>query len=159
MDRKNPYNKIDKKINNQITKLIDNGFQQAALGTLDINNCPFVSKAIPMVLEGRIYLLMSDLSEHARNVANNPNVSLYFAAAEEHKTKSKNPRLSMQGKLYKLILQKDNVFFNKLLLKYSSIDFGSKLWANFDDFNFYKFEQKRKLYVLGFGRAYQELSE
>ena len=30
-----------------------------------------------------------------------------------------------------------------------------KFWSNFDDFNFYKFEERRKLYVYGFGSAYE----
>lgn len=150
------YRSINDRVRKRVSKLIDNGYEQAALGTLDKSNFPFVSKIIPMFFEGDIYLLLSDLSEHTRNIGCNPVVSIYYAKQEEHKTKSNNPRLTLQGKLVKLQLAKEGVEFKLLIEKYNQIDFGSDLWAYFDDFNFYKFEEKRKLYVEGFAQAYEE---
>tara|TARA_A100001011_G_scaffold323350_1_gene345218 strand:+ start:143 stop:613 length:471 start_codon:yes stop_codon:yes gene_type:complete len=155
MNRKTQYKKIDQVIDQEINKLIDNGYQQAALGTININGQPFVSKVTPMLFEGSVYLLISDLSEHARNITVNANVSIYFAAAEKNKTRSNNPRLSLQGKIFKLSLDKNDSFFKNLVSRHSLIDIGSEFWSNFDDFNFYKFEERRKLYVYGFGSAYE----
>ena len=76
----------------------------------------------------------------SRNITVNANVSIYFAAAEKNKTRSNNPRLSLQGKIFKLSLDKNDSFFKKLVSRHSLIDIGSEFWSNFDDFNFYKFE-------------------
>ena len=63
---------------------------------------------IAMNYNDTIYLLISDLSEHTKNLNANPNASLYFAQEETHKIKSNNPRLTLQGKFKKVELKKDD---------------------------------------------------
>ena len=157
MNKRNPYQKIDAHIRHKINKLIDNGYEQAALGTIDKENLPFVTKVIPVLFQDRIFILLSDLSEHTRNITANPVVSLYFAGKEKHKTKSNNSRLTLQGYLKKLSLNKKEEDFTQILEKLSKIDLGCELWANFEDFYFYEFYEKRKLYVEGFAKAYEEV--
>ena len=89
----------------KIKKIIDGNYQQAALGTIDDKGLPMVTKVIPMNYNDTIYLLISDLSEHTKNLNINPNASLYFAQEETHKIKSNNPRLTLQGKFKKLELK------------------------------------------------------
>jgi len=151
----NPYNDITAGVTHHIKKIIDGDHQQAALGTIDKNGYPMVTKVVPMCYSDDIYLLLSDLSEHTKNVENNTKVSIYFAEKEQHQTKSNNPRLTLQGTLKKLILKKNNLQFQKLLKNYNKIEPGSKMWAVFTDFNFYIFTEKRKLFVEGFGKAYE----
>ena len=151
------YHKINNEIEQEIISLIDNGYEQAALGTLGSGNVPFLSKALPFVFNKGLYLLLSDLSEHTKNVKLNPSVSLYFADIESHRSRSNNRRLTLQGKLVKLDLSKSSVDFLSLLDKYKLVDFGSEIWANFTDFNFYRFETSRELYVQGFGKAYERV--
>ena len=159
MNKRNLYTQIDANIAKKITKLVDCGFEQAALGTVGANKFPFVSKTIPMLFQNDIYVLLSDLSEHTRNVDCNPSVSIYFAAAESHQTKSNNPRLTLQGYLLKLSLKKEDEQFEALLSKYAKLDKGAELWAKFSDFNFYKFRVKRRLYIGGFGKAYEDFND
>ena len=157
MKKKILYHTIEKKIENKIYDLIDNGYEQAALGTIDKKSMPFVSKGIPSVIKNRIYLLLSDLSEHTTNLMENPVGSLYFAAKEQHKTRSNNARLTLQGTVTKVVLKKSTDEFKLLINNHSEIDKGSDMWAYFEDFNFYEFHERRKLYVEGFGKAYEKV--
>ena len=139
----------------KIKKIIDGNYQQAALGTIDDKGLPIVTKVIPMNYNNIIYLLISDLSEHTKNLNINPNASLYFAQEETHKIKSNNPRLTLQGKFKKLELKKDDTNFQILLQNYNKVEPGSKMWGMFTDFNFYAFREQKKVFVEGFGKAYQ----
>ena len=157
MSEKGLYKKIDPKIKQKISALLDNAYEQAALGTIDKNQWPLVTKVIPLIIKNNIYLLLSDLSEHTKNIVANPTISLYFAASENHRSRSNNVRLTLQGTATKLSLDKKGRSFKLLVEKQSTVDIGSDMWAYFDDFNFYEFHIKRQLYVEGFAKAYQEL--
>ena len=125
MKTKNVYKKIDSHIRQKIEKLIDDGYEQSALGTIDKDILPFVTKVIPIFYQKKIYVLLSDLSEHTKNITLNPVASLYFAAQEDHKTKSNNARLTLQGHLRKLSLSKKEKEFNQILEKHAQVDLGS----------------------------------
>ena len=157
MREKSLYKKIDPKIRLKINALLDNTYQQAALGTIDTNQWPLVTKVIPLVIKDNIYMLLSDLSEHTKNVIANPAASLYFASREHHKTRSNNVRLTMQGTITKLSLDKTGKKFKRFVEKHSTIDIGLEMWAYFGDFNYYEFHIKRQLYVEGFAKAYEEM--
>ena len=96
------YKKIDAKISSKINILLESTYEQAALGTIDKNQLPLVTKVVPLVIQNKIYMLLSDLSEHTQNITDNPAASLYFASPENHKTRSNNIRLTLQGKITKL---------------------------------------------------------
>ena len=40
-------------------------------------------------------------------------------------------------------------------MNYNKVEPGSKMWYMFADFNFYAFKEKKKIFVEGFGKAYQ----
>ena len=147
--------KITEEIAIKIKKIINGNYQQAALGTIDDVGLPMVTKIIPMNYDDKIYLLISDLSEHTKNLNINPNASLYFAQEETHKIKSNNPRLTLQGFFKKIELKKDNPKFQILLKSYNKVEPGSKMWGMFTDFNFYVFTANKQIFVEGFGKAYQ----
>lgn len=147
--------KITEEIAIKIKKIINGNYQQAALGTIDDVGLPMVTKIIPMNYNDKIYLLISDLSEHTKNLNINPNASLYFAQEETHKIKSNNPRLTLQGFFKKVELKKDNPKFQILLKSYNKVEPGSKMWGMFTDFNFYVFTANKQIFVEGFGKAYQ----
>ena len=147
--------KITEEIAIKIKKIINGNYQQAALGTIDDVGLPMVTKIIPMNYDDKIYLLISDLSEHTKNLNINPNASLYFAQEETHKIKSNNPRLTLQGFFKKVELKKDNPKFQLLLKSYNKVEPGSKMWGMFTDFNFYVFTANKQIFVEGFGKAYQ----
>ena len=70
--------KITDEIAIKIKEIINGNYQQAALGTIDDTGFPMVTKVIPMNYNEIVYLLISDLSEHTKNLNINPNASLYL---------------------------------------------------------------------------------
>ena len=151
------YQKINPEIEKKIQNILEGEYEVSVLGTNGKDNFPFLSKIIPMYKNNKLYLLISDLSEHTQNIASNQNVSIYFSLKEFNKTKSNNPRLTINGIIKKHVLKKENKEFVDLLNTYQKIESGSKMWGMFTDFNFYSLIPKRALYIEGFGKAYQKV--
>ena len=150
------YQKINPEIEKKIQNILEGDYEISVLGTNGKDNFPFLSKIIPMYKNNKLYLLISDLSEHTQNIVLNHNVSIYFSLKELNKTKSNNPRLTINGILEKHDLNKNDIIFLDLLESYQKIENGSKMWGMFTDFNFYSLTPKRALYIEGFGKAYQK---
>ena len=150
------YQKINPKIEKKIQNILEGEYEVSVLGTNGKDNFPFLSKIIPMYKNSKLYFLISDLSEHTQNIKLNHNVSVYFALKELNKTKSNNPRLTINGVIKKHNFKKNNREFVDLLNAYQKIEKGSKMWGMFTDFNFYSLIPKRALYIEGFGKAYQK---
>ena len=150
------YQKTNSEIENKIQNILEGEYEISVLGTNGKDNFPFLSKIIPMYKNKRLYILISDLSEHTKNIIVNQKVSIYFSLKELNKTKSNNPRLTINGIIQKHILKKESQEFSDLLKSYQKIESGSKMWGMFYDFNFYSIEPLRALYIEGFGKAYQK---
>ena len=150
------YQKINPEIEKKIQNILEGEYEVSVLGTNGKDNFPFLSKIIPMYKNSKLYFLISDLSEHTQNIKLNHNVSVYFALKEFNKTKSNNPRLTINGVIKKNNFKKNNREFMDLLNAYQKIEKGSKMWGMFTDFNFYSLIPKRALYIEGFGKAYQK---
>jgi len=151
------YKQINKKKEERIEQIIEGDYLSTALGTIDQDNYPLVTKIIPMYLNQNIYLLMSDLSEHTKNICINNKVCIYFFLREKKKQKANNERLSITGKLEKLKYKKNSKEFILLMKQYQSVEIGSQLWSNFSDFNFYNFQPQKLLFIEGFGKAYNKI--
>ena len=151
------YQIIDNKTEERIEQIIEGDYLSTALGTIDNDHYPLVTKIIPMHFNKITYLLMSDLSEHTKNICTNNKVCIYFFLREEKKQKANNVRLSITGKLKKLDYNKNSKEFILLMKQYENIEIGSKLWGNFTDFNFYSFQPLKLLYIEGFGKAYNKI--
>ena len=150
------YQKTNSEIEKKIQKILEGYYEISVLGTNGKDNFPFLSKIIPMYKNDKLYLFISDLSEHTKNINLNQYVSIYFSLKELNKTKSNNPRLTINGILKKHDLNKNDTVFLDLLESYQKIENGSKMWGMFTDFNFYSLIPKRALYIEGFGKAYQK---
>ena len=150
------YQTINPKIEKKIQNILEGDYEISVLGTNGKDNFPFLSKIIPMYKNKKLYILISDLSEHTKNIIINHKVSLYFSLKELNKTKSNNPRLTINGIVKKNVFKKDDKEFIDLLSAYAKIESGSKMWGMFTDFNFYSLEPQRALYIEGFGKAYQK---
>ena len=150
------YKKTNPEIEKKIQNILRGNYEISVLGTNGKNNFPFLSKIIPMYKNNKLYVLISDLSEHTKNIVLNDNVSIYFSLKELNKNKSNNPRLTINGILKKHDLNKTDTLFLDLLESYQKIENGSKMWGMFTDFNFYSLIPKRALYIEGFGKAYQK---
>jgi putative heme iron utilization protein len=149
------YQNINPKIEKKIQEIINGNYEFSLLGTIGKENFPSISKVLPMMNNNILYVLLSDLSEHTQNINNNNKVSFYFSIKEKNKIKLNNPRLTLNGKIKKIKLDKDNKIFLNLLNAYEKVDKGSKMWGMFIDFNFYEFKPERALFIEGFGKAYQ----
>ena len=149
------YQKTNPEIEKKIQSILEGDYEISVLGTNGKDNFPFLSKIIPMYKSKKLYILISDLSEHTKNININHKVSLYFSLKELNKTKSNNPRLTINGIVKKNVFKKDDKEFIDLLSAYAKIESGSKMWGMFTDFNFYTLDPHRALYVEGFGKAYQ----
>ena len=150
------YQKTNSDIEKKIQIILEGEYQISVLGTNGKDNFPFLSKIIPMYKKNKLYVLISDLSEHTKNIQFNQNVSIYFALKELNKTRSNNPRLTINAIIKKHILKKNDKEFVELLSAYEKIESGSKMWGMFADFNFYSLQPIRALYIEGFGKAYQK---
>jgi len=150
------YQNINPKIEKKIQEIINGNYEFSLLGTIGKENFPSISKILPMMNNNVLYVLLSDLSEHTQNINNNNKVSFYFSIKEKNKIKLNNPRLTLNGKIKKIKLDKNNKTFLSLLNAYEKVDKGSKMWGMFIDFNFYEFKPERALLIEGFGKAYQK---
>ena len=150
------YQKINPDVNKKINDIIEGNYEISILGTIGKENYPFLSKVLPMYKNNNLYILISDLSEHTKNIMLNKKVSFYFSSKETNKTKLNNPRLTLNGTISKLKINKDDIKYQSLLKSYHDIDKGSKMWGMFSDFNFYLFKPYRALYIEGFGKAYEK---
>ena len=153
----NKYNLTSDVIKKEVDDILKGKYQQCVLGTLDQNGYPYLSKTLPLYYEKKIYLLLSDLSDHTENLKNNKKVSIYFALEETHRERLNNPRLTLLGLIEKLKLNKNDELFVKLLKKYALIEKSAKMWGKFLDFNFYEFKIQNSIYVKGFGKAYKKV--
>lgn len=149
------YQKINSKVKKRIIDLIKNNHHQAAIGTINIDDYPLVTKVIPMLYNEYIILLLSDLSEHTQNIQYKNRVSLYFTSKEIKKDRLNNERVSLIGEIKKIEKQKEKNFSRNLLEKYCLIEPSAMIWGKFLDFNFYNFEIKETLYIKGFGKAFK----
>ena len=153
----NKYNLVTNVIKKEVDDILQGKYQQCVLGTVDQNGYPYLSKVIPLYYKKKLFLLLSDLSDHTENLKINKKVSIYFAQEEIHKEKLNNPRLTLLGTIEKIKLNKNDDLFRKLLKNYILIEKSAKMWGEFLDFNFYEFNIKNSLYVKGFGKAYKEV--
>ena len=153
----NKYNLVTNVIKKEVNDILQGKYQQCVLGTLDQSGYPYLSKTLPLYYKKKLFLLLSDLSDHTENLKINKKVSIYFAQEEIHKEKLNNPRLTLLGTIEKIKLNKNDDLFRKLLKNYILIEKSSKMWGEFLDFNFYEFNIKDSLYVKGFGKAYKEV--
>ena len=76
------YQKTNSEIEKKIQNILEGDYEISVLGTNGKDNFPFLSKIIPMYKNSKLYFLISDLSEHTKNIHLNHNVSLYFALKE-----------------------------------------------------------------------------
>lgn len=149
------YQEFNDKVKKNIIKLISLNNNHSAIGTINKNGFPIISKALPMLFKDNIYLLLSDLSDHTKNIKDEKKTSLYFSSKEIKKDKLNNERLTLIGETKKLKLKKDDFIFQELLHNFSIIEPNAKIWGKFSDFNFYLFCNKETIFIKGFGKAYK----
>lgn len=138
---------------NQVTDTVNDilkNYQQAAMGTF-AGDYPEVTKVTPIVQDDTIYLLLSDLSTHTRNIQLNNKITLYFAMPHVKRTEMNNKRVTLYGTLEAL----DTDSKLSMLTEFDQRDPGASMYGTFSDFRLYRFTEVDRLYIEGFGQAYR----
>ena len=127
---------------------------KAAFGTLanrDGQIYPSVSLTVPALdAGGQPILLLSDLSDHVRNLANSPRASLLFDGTGNMGEPLTGPRVTLLGDVA-VTADPDH------RARYLAARPEAAFYADFKDFRFYRFAVAEALLVAGFGRIHRFL--
>jgi heme iron utilization protein len=111
---------------------------------------PFVSLVLPaQSADGEIILLLSDLSDHAKNLQRDPRASLLMDGTLALKEPLTGPRLTLVGEVR---LSPDQPGDK---VRYLKVHPEAEMYAGFGDFKFYRFRFFEGLFVAGFGRIFR----
>ena len=131
--------------------------QRGSLGSLaerDGRLYPFVSLVLPaQSAEGEMILLLSDLSDHAKNLQRDPRASLLMDGTLELKEPLTGPRLTLIGEVGVSPDQPGDK------ARYLKAHPEAEMYAGFGDFRFYRFRIIEGLFVAGFGRIFRLTAE
>ncbi len=131
---------------------------EASLGTVEADGRPYVS-SVGVLYEpaqnsleetGQIFLFLSALARHTRNLAQNPSISLLFSAREEKTPVHETARLTVQGEA---ALVANPVWEQKLRTGYLQRFPRSEIFLSLPDFRFYEVRVREIHWIGGFGKA------
>ncbi|WP_375175595.1 HugZ family protein [Pseudooceanicola sp.] len=127
----------------------------AALGVIDPETgAPFLSRvALACDAEGTPVSLISSLSAHATALRANPEASLLVGEPEDRGDPLTHPRLTVQARA--VSIARDDPAFAALRDHYLALRPKSKLYIDFGDFYFIRFEVQRGFLNGGFGKAFR----
>lgn len=97
-------------------------------------------------LDASPILLLSDLSDHTRNIALDPRASLLFEESSARANPQTGPRVSVLGRIAR---DDDPRLGRRFLARHP----GAALYAGFADFHFHRLHAERGHFVGGFARA------
>jgi putative heme iron utilization protein len=98
-------------------------------------------------VDGGPILLLSDLSDHTRNLKADPRASLLFEDASDKANPQTGPRVTVLGRIERSDLDRH---CRRFLARHPKAD----LYAGFADFAVYRMSVERAHYVGGFARAH-----
>ena len=129
---------------------------EAALASLE-DGAPFTSavgylyeKPLREKSAGQIYLLLSDLARHTKNIKKNPNVSLLVVSREKSAPIHEKERMTLQGKIAAVA---DKEKQTGLKTAYLKIFPRAEIFFTLPDFRFYQLAVSEIHWIGGFGRA------
>jgi putative heme iron utilization protein len=110
---------------------------------------PFVSLVLPgRDAEGRPLLLLSDLSDHAKNLRRDPQASLLYDGTAGLAEPLTGARVTLIGR----VAPADDAENRR---RYLEAQPSAESYAAFGDFHLYRFEIAEALLVAGFGRIHR----
>jgi len=138
------------------TRALIDGASRAYLGSLaertgaaGSETFPFVSLVLPgRDGTGQPLLLLSDLSDHAKNLKRDPHASLLYDGTAGLKEPLTGARVTLIGR----IVAADTAENRRL---YLAAQPSAEDYAGFGDFHLYRFEIQEALLVAGFGRIHR----
>jgi hypothetical protein len=121
--------------------------RSAALATALADGWPYASLVtVAADTDGSPILLLSDLSDHSRNIAGDARVSLLVDEASRRRNPQTGARVSLQGCIERTDDARQR---RRFLARHPTAD----LYAGFADFHIYRLRVMRAHLVAGFGRA------
>lgn len=138
----------------EILRLLESA-DEACLGTLE-DGKPYVSAAGVLYEKsgegetGRIFLFLSDLARHTRNLQKNSEVSLLLVDRTKKQPVQERPRLTVQGVA---VLVQDPDEGAQLKARYAQRFPGSEIFLSLPDFRFYEVRFHELHWIGGFGAA------
>jgi len=132
-------------------RLLMRARDRVALGTiLPPDGRAYVSlAAVATDTDGAPILLLSALSDHTRNLALDPRLSLLFEATAGFANPQEGPRATLMGTAGKVT----GAELERVRRRYLARHPGAALYAGFADFAFFRVAVERVHWVGGFGRA------
>ncbi|MBF0374594.1 MAG: pyridoxamine 5'-phosphate oxidase family protein [Alphaproteobacteria bacterium] len=131
----------------QAIRRLMRGCDRAALATLMADGAPYASLvAVATDHGGAPLLLLSQLSEHSRNLAADARVSLLFEARSGAANPQEDPRVTVTGRVAR---SDDPAHRARFLARHPA----AAAYAGFGDFAFHRVEVERAHWVGGFARA------
>ena len=125
---------------------------KAYFGTVadrDGSKYPFVSLVVPAIDgDGQPLLLLSDLSDHVKNLQGESKASLLFDGTAGRDEPLTGPRVTLLGEV---AVTEAAVDRDAYVARHPTAD----LYAGFKDFRFYRFKVREALLVAGFGRIHR----
>jgi putative heme iron utilization protein len=110
---------------------------------------PFVSLVLPGCDgSGQPLLLLSDLSDHAKNLKRDPHASLLYDGTADLAEPLTGARVTLIGRVVPADNPENRVF-------YLGCQPSAQGYAGFGDFHLYRFEIQEALLVAGFGRIHR----
>lgn len=110
---------------------------------------PFVSLVVPALdAVGHPLLLLSDLSDHVKNLKGDSKVSLLFDGTEGRAEPLTGPRVTLLGDIAVTEEEADRTAY---LTRHPA----AELYAGFGDFRFYRLTVREALLVAGFGKIHR----
>ncbi|MGF1474230.1 MAG: HugZ family protein [Geminicoccaceae bacterium] len=122
-----------------------------SLSTLDreIGAAPYASlQAVAVDHDGGPILLMSQLSDHTKNLQADPRAALLFDGSGGHEHRMAGPRLTVQGRI-----EADEQPAHRVT-RYLSRHPGAEMYHRFGDFGWYRMTVERAHLVGGFSQAF-----
>lgn len=132
----------------ELLRAADRGALATALPAAAYQAWPYASLVLVAVAaDGSPILMLSDLSEHAKNIAADNRVSLLIDGTAGRKDPLTGPRVTLLGRAMR---SKDADLKARFLARQPA----AKLYAGFGDFHVYRVEVTRAHFVAGFGRIH-----
>lgn len=136
-----------------LVEVIENS-KIASLGTCN-NNQPFVSMVAFSTNDNfsELYILISQLAKHSKNIAVNNKISLMICQPE---TESDNPqtlaRISITGAAH--LIEKNTEEYISAKNSYLTKNTSAVMYFSLGDFQLYKLEIDKGRYVAGFAKTF-----
>ena len=119
----------------------------ATLATVDKSGAPYVSLVLTACdTDGTLILLLSTLARHTRHLDGDARVSLLFDGTGQRDLPMTGPRVSVSGSLERTTEPRHR---QRFLRRHED----AALYADFEDFSFFRLTEPEAHYVAGFGRV------